>query len=396
MRGAWYGHYLLKGLIGVTTSDTANPKAEKDETTDAAQSDTGHVEIAEVIEASEHAPNQDRATADETAMIDDHTELDARDPIQVQPEQAKPRLVLPLIVGAIAGVGGALAVSFAGIGAKPDVSAQLAPLQLDLASARDQIAAQTQTIDALSQTISDIKADLHAPFDPAALEGRLRALETAPAAVAEIPSDIREAYEAEVQNMRTHLASELARLEAAQAEAMAFETAAKAAAAAAEIAADVEAVRAAAVAGLPFADQLTALADRGVAIPDGLQDAAATGVATLTQLQDGFAAPARKALAISVRETAGETRMERFTAFWKSQLGVRSLEPRQGDDPDAILSRAEAAIRSGESNVALAEIAKLPENGQAAMADWISTLQAREAAFAALADLRAPTNPVSQ
>ncbi|MGB0440740.1 MAG: molybdopterin-binding protein, partial [Paracoccaceae bacterium] len=34
-------------------------------------------------------------------------------------------------------------------------------------------------------------------------------------------------------------------------------------------------------------------------------------------------------------------------AFLKTQLGARSLEPREGDDPDAVLSRMEAAAREG-------------------------------------------------
>ena len=64
-------------------------------------------------------------------------------------------------------------------------------------------------------------------------------------------------------------------------------------------------------------------------------------------------------------------------AFLRSQAGMRSLAPREGDDPDAILSRAEAAVRAGELQTAIDEIGKLPETGQTAMADWVADAKAR-------------------
>jgi len=49
------------------------------------------------------------------------------------------------------------------------------------------------------------------------------------------------------------------------------------------------------------------------------------------------------------------------------------LTPREGDDPDAVLSRAEAALRDGRVDETLALIATLPAEGQAAMMDWGET-----------------------
>jgi hypothetical protein len=58
--------------------------------------------------------------------------------------------------------------------------------------------------------------------------------------------------------------------------------------------------------------------------------------------------------------------------------------PREGDDPDAILSRVQAAVSSGDLETALAEISALPEGAQAEMADWIADAEARSAVTAAL------------
>ena len=58
----------------------------------------------------------------------------------------------------------------------------------------------------------------------------------------------------------------------------------------------------------------------------------------------------------------------RMASFLVSQTGARSLEPREGDDADAILSRAEAALRQGDVAGARALVAQLPEVAQTAMA----------------------------
>jgi hypothetical protein len=67
-------------------------------------------------------------------------------------------------------------------------------------------------------------------------------------------------------------------------------------------------------------------------------------------------------------------------------LNARSLEPREGDDPDAVLSRVEAAARAGDIAAALAEIEALPEVAREPLADWIDRAEAHRAAQAALQD----------
>ena len=64
--------------------------------------------------------------------------------------------------------------------------------------------------------------------------------------------------------------------------------------------------------------------------------------------------------------------------------------PRAGDGPDAILSRAEAALAGDDLDAALAELDALPEVVRAAMGDWLAGAEARQQALAEAAALAAP------
>ena len=142
-------------------------------------------------------------------------------------------------------------------------------------------------------------------------------------------------------------------------------------------------------AGGSFSSALDDLRAAGLAIPDALSADAAGGVPTLVDLQRTFPDAAREALAAALRADAGSTWSERVGAFLRTQAGIRSLTPREGDDPDAILSRAEAALDGGDVAAALTGIASLPESAQAAMAEWIAEATKRQAAVDALAGLSA-------
>ena len=86
---------------------------------------------------------------------------------------------------------------------------------------------------------------------------------------------------------------------------------------------------------------------------------------------------ARDALPIALRETAGDTLSARVGAFLQGQIGGRSLSPRDGDDPDAILSRAQGAVDQGDLSLALAELSALPAPAQAVFSDWVAQVEAR-------------------
>jgi hypothetical protein len=130
------------------------------------------------------------------------------------------------------------------------------------------------------------------------------------------------------------------------------------------------------------------LTDLGAApIPPVLADHAASGLPTLQSLRDAFPGVARAALDAARQADMGASWTDRITAFLKTQTGARSLTPREGDDPDAILSRAEAALASGDLPAVLAELAVLPEAAKPALTDWLAQAQLRLDAAAALTSL---------
>ncbi|GIT92958.1 hypothetical protein JANAI62_34160 [Jannaschia pagri] len=132
--------------------------------------------------------------------------------------------------------------------------------------------------------------------------------------------------------------------------------------------------------GAPFAEPLAVLGDA----PEVLTANAETGVATARTLADAFPEAARAALteARRVEPVDGNP----ITAFLRRQTGARSLEPQEGTSADAVLSRAEAAVRAGDVQTALDEIAALPAEASAPLADWTAQAETLVAAQAAVQD----------
>ncbi|MFT4782637.1 MAG: hypothetical protein ACI9IV_000366 [Paracoccaceae bacterium] len=158
-----------------------------------------------------------------------------------------------------------------------------------------------------------------------------------------------------------------------------------AAAAAAQSAADaarlaVEAravvdVRAALETGTPFGDPLAVISS--VAVPDALMATMEAGAPTRLDLREALPPLARSALTASLKDTVGEDMGGRFQTFVRTQLGARSLAPRDGDDPDAVLSRVEAAIASDNLELAIETVSSLPQSGQDILAPWVAQVQMR-------------------
>jgi hypothetical protein len=107
----------------------------------------------------------------------------------------------------------------------------------------------------------------------------------------------------------------------------------------------------------------------------------------MADLRTRFPDAARAALqgAQAVPEDASAT--DRFASFLRKHTNARSLAPRDGDDPDAILSRAEAALEAGDISAALDELGNLPEGAAGPMAAWISDAEARSQALAAMNEM---------
>jgi len=172
------------------------------------------------------------------------------------------------------------------------------------------------------------------------------------------------------------------RLAAAEAEAARLASEAEAAATAAQSRAALSHLRAALESGAPLAPVIENLSAAGLTVPEALTTLP-EGVPTLGSLQDSFPEAARAALAASLPVTAGTGTWDRVGAFLQAQTGARSLGPREGTDPDAVLSRAEAALAAGDLQGALAELEGLPAEGRAETAAWEAQAASRIAATGA-------------
>ncbi|MEZ5798679.1 MAG: hypothetical protein R3D63_15090 [Paracoccaceae bacterium] len=324
------------------------------------------------------------------------------------PRQDSRRWPLVLVAMALLAAGGFAAawydvLKLRGEDPVPALQAQVAELQARLDKA-------DQTMADLASRLGDPAATAEAltalgdRLDQA--EGRLEAMASAPAnADGSIPPASFAALSAEVEALKSALAgqkdSALAgagpELRALVDQAMADWQARAAAQAQAEVEATrarvgqleaAERIKAAALTGAPYAADLAALG--GVPVDAILRDRADTGLPTLTALAGAFPQAARDALDAALRVDAGTGGWsDGLFTFLRIQSGARSLTPREGGDPDAILSRAEAAVAAGQIDAALAEIAALPAEGQAAMQGWVAQAQDYQAVQQALAALSA-------
>jgi len=235
--------------------------------------------------------------------------------------------------------------------------------------------------DGLQQVLNELPARL------AAQQNRIDALAARPDAQAAAGQVQELTAQAEALQARITAAADEAekRIAAAQAQASVLQETAEAANRRAQAAKAAAALQAAIETGGPRDQALADLRAAGVEPP-----AALTGdIPTLAQLRAGFPAAAREALAAARQEAPQDGALGAIGNFLRVQTGARSVEPREGSDPDAVLSRADAAVNAGDIKGALAEIAALPQSAQAAMADWTAGAQAWVEANAALAALAA-------
>lgn len=145
-------------------------------------------------------------------------------------------------------------------------------------------------------------------------------------------------------------------------------------------------IEAALESGAALDSALAELSSAGVEIPAALK-AQSAGVPSLAMLKEAFPEAARSAISASIRTQPDASMLDRFGAFLRSQSGARSLTPREGNDADAVLSRAEAALRSGDVSGALAEIDALTGEAQADMAAWATMARSRIEAIDAVTAL---------
>lgn len=292
-------------------------------------------------------------------------------------------------------------------GAGSDLAPRVDALGALLKEKSSQIKSLLSDLEAMKEEVPALRARIEkVEKHLAELEARMVELSRSNGSGSTVDSDelaaIKAALDAQIAENKA-LAEKYARL-AAEAEAriaQAEARIAKAEAKAADLSTMTEAVsrearravalaelRAALESGAPYGAALATLRETGVETPEALERFAAEGVPTLARLREEFPGAARRALEAAIRASRDASLGRRVGAFLKSQIGIRSLEPRDGDDPDAVLSRAEAALRAGDLATALEEIGKLPPEAQQAMASWIDRAKARLAAEQAFKKLQ--------
>lgn len=320
-------------------------------------------------------------------------------PVAPAPKPSEPAerssIFWPVVIGGvIAGVLGFLASEMALFGDHSQVDDLRATLSLQSERLSTLEAVEPQmpdvafpALDDLTAGVSDLTAgvtELTGRLDD--LDARLTGVEKQPISGGTSQAAIA-AYERELQALQSSVAAQRAEIEGLLNNALSVEEATAQVATTAKVQGALTEIMGAINSGQPFSPALVALADNGVAdVPSALSGVAENGVQTLNALQTRFPDAARAALR-AARASGTNDAESGFGGFLRRQLGARSVTPREGDGPDAVLSRAEAAVREGRLNDALGELDALPVPAQDAMKSWLEDARARQAAEVATQDL---------
>ncbi|MEO1139046.1 MAG: hypothetical protein AAFW87_06285 [Pseudomonadota bacterium] len=379
-----------------STKNGSDDEADQDPAADATGQDT------------EPARNSD---AENVTDKDDEADADAQDDLQKDEARSAPEItvalpvatpereqgpsVMPMVLGGIAAGAIGFAAAYFGLAQQPDaradaLSKRLAEIGEAVGGQTGELATLTQKVDELggAPDFAPVEAQLEGITEAIAnlseriatnetaledLQARLTIVEQRPVTESASEAAIA-AYERELQAAQDAMAEQRTELEALIESALSTENAAEDAAQAAMQRAATSRILTAIENGSAFSGALADLQATGAEVPAALTDVAETGVASISDLQNGFPEVARAALAAS---RAVSTDGGGLTGFLRNQLGARSLEPREGNDPDAVLSRAEASLRDGRLTDVLAEIEALPEEGRAEMSDWTGQVARR-------------------
>ncbi|MFK7939550.1 MAG: hypothetical protein AB8B82_09235 [Roseovarius sp.] len=383
------------------TSDSpveADERAEQDAaTTDETIEDSSETDVSK---PDEHAPIEDGSLEAEQTLQDPEPEPAKSTPAATGTTDQQGGFIPLLLGGLLAGGIGFAASHYlngssesAGVDALNKASAQIKENASAIAALDETVGAAPDMPDLTP--ITDAQGNMSAALDQ--MTGRLDAVEAEFAALSDRLTEVEKrpmtegasdaavaAYERELQALQDTMAAQRAEIEAMAEDARAMEGNAEATAKATMLRAALSRVQTAIDSGSGFAPALGDLQAGGIEVPAALFDVAEDGVMSLAQLQSGFPDAARAALAVSRQEAAQSGEQSGFSAFLKNQLGTRSLEPREGNDPDAVLSRAEAAVREGRLADTMAELEALPEAGRAVLADWTANVTLRQAAVSAV------------
>lgn len=380
------GHPAAAGTASGKTADADIGTAKAGAPADTAASTPFGTGSADTTSNKATTPSKADSSTSDTVKTDPTNAAPLSPPDLTRPAEphattpARP-IFLPLLLGGIA----AAVIGFGLARAVPGGW----PIQ-DMSPLRTEMQRQAQEITGLRDQIAALTIPNLTP-----LEGRVSALENPQVKVADLQAQIEElrsqigegAISSDLQAVIDRTQQELA---SAQTQAQALQQQAQDTARQAAVSAALTRIAGALDSGTPYGTALEELQTAGMQIPQPLTDGA-NGVPAITTLQQEFPEASRRALEESLKVGGDAGMGDRIGAFLRAQTGARSLTPREGDDPDAILSRAEAAVRNGDLAGALREIGSLPLEGQAALSDWRAMAEQRIAAVDALAQLNAGT-----
>ncbi|MBW6416216.1 COG4223 family protein [Celeribacter sp. PS-C1] len=357
---------------------TEEPVAEEIETADETE------ETSQEPEPSEEAEAAEIYSVDETK--EEKPEVTPPAPVtKVEKRGGFVPLVLGGIVCAALGYAGAQFLKpngwpFPGTNTE-ELTQQITALEGQI---KDLQTAATQRAEAQQAALADLETQIAAQdnsgqYDAladqlATFEDRMTQIEARPVAEAVVSPEATAAYERQLTQMQDLLNSEIARLEEAKDQAVAEETAARISTAKARLQTLVDA-------GEPFAQVLS---EFNTDVPEVLRQAAADGIPSVTSLHEGYAEAARDALVASSHAAYEAGDQNWFQTALQTQIGLRSTKPKEGDDADAILSRAEQDVRDGLFAKAITTLEALPEEGKAEMQGWIADAQERVDVMTAL------------
>lgn len=316
-------------------------------------------------------------------------------PVPVEPQKER-SIFVPLILG------GAFAAALGFFGSElgligGDTSAETERLQSEITEHEKRLVAQNARIkelETLEPTV-DLGPITALEQQLSVLSDRLTDLENRPVVVNEggqvVDTSAIErqlaALQADIAAQRQDIEAQRAEMDRQISEARSVEEATAEAAKTASAQAILVRIFGALDAGQPFESDLQDLQALDVAqVPDALSTVSADGVRTLSALQEDFPPAARAALTIA-RDAGEDDSAAGLGGFLKRQLGARSVEPREGDDPDAVLSRVEAAVKSGDMATALQELDGLSDSTGEPLAEWRAALESRNAAYRAAESL---------
>ena len=381
-----------KSKIDASVDDTVEVTSTEDSVSVLTDNEIAHAEANDIAYTDVDSV-EDGMNPDMEVVGDPEPQADPAPETNAQQTQSAGAGFLPLLLGGVVAgaIGYGVATYFPMNDGSVDVSVQMQ-------AQADQLAAlEAKLADIPAVDLSGVEAQIASVGDQAAalsgaiytnfadLDARLTEVEKRPGADGTLSDTALAAYQRELEQLRADLEIQQATvmsaaaqaetdLAAARAEAEALEQEALASAEAAASRAALNRVSTAIETGAPFAD---ALGDLGGDLPAALSSAAENGVATTAELTSDFPAAARAALATARAEGVSDE-SGGLGGFLRNQFDVRSTAPQEGSSPDAVLSRAEAAIKEGRVADALAEIEALPEVARAEMTDW--TAQATERA----------------